>query len=66
VLIKGDWKLIYYYEYEKFELYNLKEDISESKDLSTIHPDLASELLNELWEWEWEVNAPVPQVENNQ
>ena len=30
----GDWKLIKFYDYEKVELYNLKNDPSESKDLS--------------------------------
>lgn len=30
---KGDWKLIHYYESEKNELYNLKEDIGEKKSL---------------------------------
>ena len=34
---KGDWKLIYFYEDERYELYNLKEDISESRDLSAKH-----------------------------
>ena len=28
----GDWKLIKFYDYEKIELYNLKNDPSESKD----------------------------------
>jgi arylsulfatase A-like enzyme len=29
IIMAGDWKLIYYYEYERYELFNLKEDISE-------------------------------------
>lgn len=66
VVIKGDWKLIYYYEYENFELYNLKEDISESQDLSSSHSDKARELLVELRTWTKEVNAPIPVVENLQ
>jgi len=66
VLIKGDWKLIYYYEYEKFELYNLKDDISESLDLASSQAGKARELLDELRVWVGEVNAPIPQVENIQ
>ena len=65
-MIKDDWKLIYYYEYENFELYNLKEDISESLDLSSSHSDIARELLMELRTWTKEVNAPIPVVENLQ
>jgi hypothetical protein len=66
VVIKGDWKLIYYYEYEKSELYNLKEDISESQDLSSSHSDKARELLVELRAWTKDVDAPIPVVENLQ
>jgi arylsulfatase A-like enzyme len=66
VVIKGDWKLIYYYEYERFELYNLKDDISESLDLSSSNSAKANELLDELEVWVGEVNAPIPQVENFQ
>jgi len=29
--MKDKWKLIKYYEYEKVELYNLEDDISEPK-----------------------------------
>jgi arylsulfatase A-like enzyme len=34
VIIKGDWKLHHYFEDNNLELYNLKNDISESNDLS--------------------------------
>jgi len=59
-------KLIYYYEYETLELYNLKNDISESRDLSSSHSAKANELLDELKVWVSEVDAPIPQVENVQ
>lgn len=64
VIMKGDWKLIYYYEYEKYELYNLKEDISESHDLAVIQVTKAKELLKELFQWTKDVDAPIPSVEN--
>lgn len=63
VIIKGDWKLIYYYEYDSFELFNLGEDISESTDLSSARKDIADDLLQELFSWTREVNAPVPNIE---
>ncbi len=66
VIIKENWKLIYYYEYEKYELYNLEHDISESNDLSTINSKKANELLDELFVWTKNVNAPIPRVENVQ
>ena len=64
VIIRDSWKLIYYYEYERFELYDLQEDISESNELSAVFPEKAEELLNQLFAWTKEVNAPIPRVEN--
>lgn len=64
VVMSGDWKLIYYYEYERYELFNLKEDISEQNDLSGIETGIAMELLETLKKWVADVNAPVPSVLN--
>jgi len=63
-MLSGDWKLIYYYEYETYELYNLKNDISEKTDLSETEKEKANELLEQLHNWVKEVNAPVPVVLN--
>jgi arylsulfatase A-like enzyme len=63
-MIRGDWKLIYYYEYETYELFNLKEDISEQTDLSAGRPEVARSLLDELNKWTKKVDAPVPVVPN--
>jgi arylsulfatase A len=40
----GDWKVIYNRKTKKVELYNLKEDISETKDLAVDHPEKVTEL----------------------
>ena len=64
VLIKGDWKLHKYYENNKIELYNLKNDISESNNLSKINKEKTTELLNELEAWLIEKNAPIPSEPN--
>ncbi|TFG49488.1 MAG: DUF4976 domain-containing protein [Candidatus Brocadiia bacterium] len=56
----GDYKLIEYFEDYHVELYNLKEDISESKDLSKTNPDKAGELREILHKWRDEVNATIP------
>lgn len=48
---KGDWKLVnedYPIAEERFELYNLEMDITESKDLSTDFPAKREEMM-ELW-----------------
>ena len=64
-MIAGDWKLIYYYEYESFELYNLKEDISEQNNLAEIETGQADKMLNQLKNWVKVVEAPVPKILNN-
>ncbi len=61
---KGDFKLIYYYEYERFELFNLRDDLSEEHDLSREMPAKAQELLSELTAWVRNVDAPVPNRPN--
>lgn len=45
---KGDWKLVYYYETGKKELFNIREDIGEKKDEAPDHPKLVQELSKEL------------------
>ncbi|PAW90054.1 MAG: aryl-sulfate sulfohydrolase [Pedosphaera sp. Tous-C6FEB] len=56
----GDWKLMEYLEDGKLELYNLREDIGEAKNLAQTMPDKAKELLARLTAWRKEVNAPMP------
>jgi arylsulfatase A-like enzyme len=56
----GDWKLMEFLEDGRLELYNLKEDIGETKNLATSHPEKAQELLKKLISWRAEVNAPIP------
>ena len=43
-----DWKLIEFNEDNRLELYNLKDDISESKNLSKKFPELTKNLKNQL------------------
>lgn len=44
----GDWKLIYYYADGKKELYNIADDIGESRDQSAVCPDIVRSLSKEL------------------
>ncbi|MHC4110348.1 MAG: sulfatase [Planctomycetota bacterium] len=61
---QGDWKLIEFFEDGKVELYNLKDDISETNDLAKTKPKKAKELHILLVEWRKSVNAPVPTEKN--
>jgi arylsulfatase A-like enzyme len=64
-ILSGDWKLIYYYEYDSYELFNLKNDISEKNDLSESETEIAEKMLKQLKDWVKRVEAPVPNILNN-
>jgi arylsulfatase A len=53
-------KLLHYAEDGRTELYDLKSDPSETKDLSEKEPNLARELLDRLNRWKKQVGARVP------
>lgn len=54
---KGDYKLTEYLVSGKVELYNLKEDIGEVKDLAILMSDKVKELQKQLHQWKKDVNA---------
>lgn len=64
VIIKGDWKLHHYFEDNELELYNLSNDMSESKNLSKINKEIATRLYNDLDVWRTSNNAPIPSEKN--
>ena len=57
---EGDHKLIYFYDTDSVELYNLKNDIGEKNDLSGKMPQLASRLKNKLKVWLQDSGAVMP------
>ncbi|MFR9579024.1 MAG: sulfatase [Rikenellaceae bacterium] len=57
---RGDWKLIHIMEQDRYELYDLKNDISESRDLSGENPQLVESLRNELESILLEKEAQMP------
>lgn len=61
---QGDFKLIEYFEDHKLELYNLKNDIGETNDLSQSMPDVVSRLHQQLKDWRNDTGAPVPTKRN--
>ncbi|MDY7393978.1 sulfatase-like hydrolase/transferase [Aureibaculum sp. 2210JD6-5] len=56
----GDWKLIYFYENQKIELYNIAEDIGELNNLVEKNPEKAKELSIVLTNYLKESNAQIP------
>ena len=60
VVIKDNWKLHHYYEDNKFELYDLDKDLSESTNLAEINKEKKNELLIDLNNWRKVTNAPIP------
>lgn len=56
----GDWKLMEFLEDGKLELYNLKDDVGESRNLAGSHPEKAKELQQKLATWRESVQAPMP------
>ena len=56
----GDWKLIEFYEDDRVELYNLKDDVGEQHDLAVDMPEKAKELRDRLHAWRKEVGAQMP------
>ncbi|MEP4079440.1 sulfatase [Haloferula sp.] len=64
VIRKGDWKLMKFFESDSVELYNLKEDVSESTDLAKKHPEKTEALLKELKQWQKETEAVIPSTPN--
>lgn len=49
---KGDWKLIRFYDDKSEQLFHLREDPSEQKDLSALQPGRARELRETFMRWQ--------------
>ncbi|RME25592.1 MAG: hypothetical protein D6798_08595 [Deltaproteobacteria bacterium] len=59
-LRQGDWKLIYDYEHDRWELFDLASDISESRNLAADRPDLVHRLGTRMVELLDEAGAQYP------
>jgi len=56
----GDLKLVEWYEDGAVELYNVRKDLAEQKNLALSQPDVARRLQAELAEWRKQVRAVMP------
>lgn len=61
----GDYKLIEFYDYEKVELYNLRDDLGEQQELSAHLPEIKEKLLKELHDWQKRMGAKMPTINPN-
>ena len=61
----GDWKLIERYEDGRFHLYNIRHDLSETKDLANQYPERAEAMRQKLHAWYQEVDAKFLQAKDN-
>lgn len=57
---RGDWKLIYYHEDQRYELFNLSEDLGEQHNRADERPGLRKRLANELHGFLASVDAQMP------
>lgn len=56
----GDYKLIEFFEDGRLELYNLAEDIGETRNIASSQPHTVSRLSQMLKDWRIEVGARIP------
>ena len=59
---QGDWKLIEYFDDGSTELYNLADDLGESRNLANHESDLARQMQTRLAAWRHDVGASMPTV----
>ena len=65
IIRAGNWKLIKRYEGRTFELFNLKDDLSERNDLSKALPDKVRQLDRMLGEWLNKTAAKMPKTNDD-
>lgn len=61
VIRSGPWKLLKFYEKNRIELYNLEEDIGETRNLAPHKTEKRDQLLDRLNSWLDRIDAPLPQ-----
>ncbi len=62
---EGDYKLLYSFEDERVELYNLREDSGESRNLANMHESVAANLMERLQNWQSSLGLGRPRPNPN-
>jgi hypothetical protein len=57
----GDWKPIEFLDGGRLELYNLRDDLSETRNMAMSHQDVVRDLHARLTAWREQVGAKFPQ-----
>src|SRR5690606_33416593 len=65
-ILQNGYKLLYFYEDERSELYDLATDPGEQKNLAEYEPELAETLTKDLLKYLRQVNARVPKAQDEQ
>ena len=65
-IISGDWKLMEFMEDKRVELYNLRDDLGETKNLATADAERTQALLTKLHAWQQDIKAPMPAANTEQ
>ncbi|VGO19372.1 sulfatase [Pontiella sulfatireligans] len=60
IIRSKDWKLIYYHEDGRYELYNLSDDLGEQADVASKYPEKAADLKSKLNAWLSDAGAVMP------
>ena len=60
VIRTGDYKLIHFYETDTWELYNLAEDLAETRNLAKKQPERTATMRKALENWLQETDAIIP------
>lgn len=63
---RGKWKLLFFYENKKIELYNLETDIGETTNVAGSNFSLVSSMITSLRNWLISTNAKMPLVKGTQ
>ena len=64
IIRSGKWKLIYLYETNTFELYDLDKDRMEKTDVAAKYPKIAERMVKKLKIWISDTKAPIPTEKN--
>jgi len=65
VLIEGDWKLIEFHEEKRMELYHLKADPGETRNLVEKEKSRVAKMARKIGQWRLSTGAILPQLNTN-
>ena len=60
IILEDNWKLIYYHEDGRYELYNIAADVGEQQDLLPAQPERAKAMQDRLQQWLTSTSAKFP------